>query len=237
MGLQKKDLHDLVYHIFEIDSYQSKMGSDKNIVTVSFSVNDKGPGEDLVSFIEKGYSFVLDADVTAGEQSDGTYKVFIELERSRDVVDQILEVVDGVSKLTGVDDFKFRYYKNFRSMPATQENLEEMIPTDPDSYGIKVNENNLDNYKNFFNRSYLEDIQMYDNILSIKKTYADPINFKFVDIDHKDNIIANLNETFNINSYPEVLFLTKYIGDYNISKYGEDLLLENADKVLVVRRL
>ena len=33
MGLRQGDLKDLVYHIFEIDTYASKMGEDKNIVT------------------------------------------------------------------------------------------------------------------------------------------------------------------------------------------------------------
>ena len=77
------DLKDLVYHIFEIDAYASKMGDDKNIVTLSFTVKHKEPGDDLVRFLEGGYSFILDADITAGEQSDGNYRVFVELERNR----------------------------------------------------------------------------------------------------------------------------------------------------------
>ncbi len=77
MGLREGDLKDMVYDIFEIDSYKSKMGSDEEIVTLSFSVNDKHAAEDLSSFFEKGYSFILDADATSGEQSDGTFKVFV----------------------------------------------------------------------------------------------------------------------------------------------------------------
>ena len=38
MGLQAKDLRNLVYDIFEIDSFKSKMGEDKDIVVLSFSV-------------------------------------------------------------------------------------------------------------------------------------------------------------------------------------------------------
>ena len=37
-------------------------------------------------------------------------------------------------------------------MPATLDTFNETIPLDADSYGIKVNENNMDNYKNFFNK-------------------------------------------------------------------------------------
>ena len=65
MGLQTNDLQDLVYDIFEIDSFKSKMGEDKNIVVVSFATKTKESANDLMNFVEKGYPFVLDADVTS----------------------------------------------------------------------------------------------------------------------------------------------------------------------------
>ena len=115
MGLKQSDLKDLVYHIFEIDTYASKMGEDKNIVTLSFTVKSKAPADDLVRFLEGGYSFILDADATAGEQSDGNYRVFVELERNKFSNKDIIEIVDGVKKLSDVKEFKFRYYKGFKS--------------------------------------------------------------------------------------------------------------------------
>ena len=110
----------------------------------------KHAADDLMNFIEKGYPFVLDADATAGEQSDGTYKVFVEIERDRHISDNILEVVDGVGKLADLDKFKFRYYKNFRSKPVEKAVLDSIIPQDARAYEQKVNESNLENYKNFF---------------------------------------------------------------------------------------
>ena len=68
MGLNQGDLRSLVYDIFEIDSFKSKMGDDKNIVVLSFSARTRESARDLENFIEKGYSFVLDADTTSGEQ-------------------------------------------------------------------------------------------------------------------------------------------------------------------------
>ena len=52
----------LVDNIFEIDSYASKMGSDKDIVVLSLNVESLSPAKDLVRFLERGYDFVLDAD-------------------------------------------------------------------------------------------------------------------------------------------------------------------------------
>lgn len=237
MGLRAGDLQGMVYEIFEIDSYASKMGDDKNIVTLSFSVKSKEPADDLVGFFEKGYDFILDADVTAGEQSDGTFKVFVELERKRNVHEHIVEIVDGIKKLSEKDKLKFRYYKDFRSYEATLENIQTVVPDDPDNYGIVANESNMNNFKNFFSRSYVESIDMLDDILTIKKKYADPIRFRFVDIDDKEIVLNSLAESINFNDFAEVIFLSKYIGDYNITKFGNKLTFENNGKTLVLERL
>ncbi len=169
MGLMANDLSNTIDKIFEIDSYASKMGDDKNIVTLSFSLTGKEAAKDLSNFLEKGYSFILDSDVTEGEQSDGTYKVFVEMERDSEVSENIFEILDGVKKLSGKDDFKFRYYKGFRSHEATQDKISEMVPTDPDKYGISMQENALNNYKTFFSNSFVDNIAMQENKITIKK--------------------------------------------------------------------
>jgi hypothetical protein len=238
MGLMANDLSNTIDKIFEIDSYASKMGDDKNIVTLSFSLTGKEAAKDLSNFLEKGYSFILDSDVTEGEQSDGTYKVFVEMERDSEVSENIFEILDGVKKLSGKDDFKFRYYKGFRSYDATQDKISEMVPTDPDKYGITMQENALNNYKTFFSNSFVDNIAMKENKITIKKKFSDSLVFEFIDFGNTLPTIKHLNESFDIlNSYPEILFLTKYLGDYNISKYGDNLVFENEDKALVLKRI
>ena len=237
MTLRQGDLRDLVYHVMEIDSFKSKMGADEDIITISFSTKTKESAEDLETFLEKGYQFVLDADATSGETSDGTYKVFVEIERTKDAIKQIMELANGIKNLCELDDLKFRYYKNWRSLPLDETNLEEMIPVESKDYGMKVTESNLDNYKNFFNRSFVESVDVLDDILTIKKAWADPLTFKIIDFDNHDNAFSNLTETFDVNGWAEIIFLTKYIGDYNISKYGSKITIENAGKVLVVERI
>lgn len=238
MSLRAGDLKDLVDSIFEVDSFASKMGDDKNIVTLSFSVQDKQPAEDLANFLEKGYNFVLDADATAGEQSDGMYKVFVEIQRERGIHDNINEIIDGVAKLASMDKFKFRYYKDFKSKDATLAEFQSVIPDEPENYGIIAVESNLNNFKNFFNKSFVESVNMKQNILTIKKAYADPLVFEFIDFNTNKNIFDSIEGKFDLmESYPEILFLTKYIGDYNISKYGDNLVFENEDKALVLKRI
>ena len=237
MGLRQNDLKDMVYKVFEVDSFKSKMGDDKDIVTLSFSVREEAAAKDLENFLEKGYDFILDADSTPGEQSDGTYKVFVEIERNRHVPEQIMEIVDGVKKLGGMDDLKYRYYKNFKSIDVSEESLSETIPLDADSYGGAIQEARTSNYKEFFNRSYVEDISMLDEHIIIQKKWADPLAFKFVDFGPAEETINNISESFNANDFSEIIFLSKYVGDYNITKYGHKLTFENKDCVLVLERI
>jgi len=237
MSLREGDLKDMMDNVFEIDSFASKMGADKDIVTLSFSLKEKAPADDLMNFLERGYGFILDADVTSGEQSDGTYKVFVELARDNDVHNNILEIIDGVKNLSEIEDFKFRYYKNWRSQDLSQETLEELVPNNPDNYGLKVEESRMSNYKEFFSKSYLDQIDLKENNLFIRKKYADPLVFEFIDFGDVNYIKDNIEGKFDLmEAYPEILFLTKYIGDYNISKYGDKLVFENQGKALVIKR-
>jgi|TARA_B110000503_G_scaffold103764_1_gene154884 hypothetical protein len=237
MGLKNGDLKHLVDNVFEVDSFQSKMGQDKDIVTISFSVHEREAAKDLMNFVEKGYPFVLDADVSTGEQSDGTYKVFVEIERNSKVPEQIEEMVYGVSKLAEIDNLRFRYYKGFESHDVTVENLTANIPLDDSSYEEVIQENKLNNYTNFFNKSMVDSVVIKENNIVITKKYAQPIKLEILDFGETNVTVSNISETVNVNDYPEILFLTKYIGDYNISKYGDKLVFENEDKALVLKRI
>ncbi len=227
--LKENDLHNLIDNIFEVDNFASKMGSDKDIVVVSFTVESHEPALDLVNFIERGYEFVLDADSSPGELKDGKYKVFVELERNRRVSEHIMEILDGVGKLTGIDNFKFRYYKNFQSIPVTQETLSEAIPVDSNDYEIKIKESTLNNFSNFFNKSYLENISVEGNDLIFQKKYSDPLRMRIQQYGRKEEVYSSAPGKIMIESrdVSEIMFLTKYLGNYNITKIGNRYIFEN----------
>jgi hypothetical protein len=236
MSLKTGDLRYCVDDIFEVDSYQSKMGMDDKIVVLSFRVKPTQAAEDLVNFIEKGYDFVLDADKTSGEQSDGYYRVFVEMERSRHVGQQITEILDGIKKLADVNEFKFRYYKNFRSQPADQATLENIVPKDGNEYSIRKNETAMENYKNFFANSYVDEVIMEGDHIVFSKKYAEPLRFKFVDFGITVDKLQDLKEGYNLNKFPEILYLSKYMGDYNISIYGNKYIFENDNKCVILEK-
>ena len=237
MTLRKGDLQDLVYKIFHIDSYKSKMGSDSDIAVLSFTVSYEDAAKDFVSFIENGYSFVLDAGQSTGELDDGMYKVFVEIQRDSKLPENIIELIDGIKKLTNRNKFKFRYYKGFKSFPVNIEMLSLHVPTDTKMYDAIVSESNLNNTDNFFNKSFLNEVSFNDDILTLKKSYAEPVSLVIKDFGKTNDIYESITDRINMNDYAEILFLTKYIGDYNVTKYGnKTLTFENKDYTLVVER-
>jgi hypothetical protein len=236
MGLQTGDLKELVYDVFEVDSFKSKMGDDKNIVVMSFSTRTTESGNDLMNFIEKGYPFVLDADVTSGEQPDGTYKVFVEMERCAECPEQVVEIIDGVQKLAELDKMRFRYYKSFKSNDVSVESVSNTVPLDNDAYDIKVNENNMENYKNFFNKSYMDSIEMLQDSITFKRKYSGDLKLDVVDFGKTDEINKSVTESYNANSWAETIYLTKYLGDYDIEKYGDKILISNEGYTVVTKR-
>ena len=138
-NLEYGDLKRLVHDELHIDEYKSKMGEDADVCVVSFKISGKEPAADLVNFIEKGYDWVLDADVSAGEKEDGDYLVFIECERSKDLPEQIYSMMSDVMNLTeqSLEDWRVRYYKSLNDHLITVEELAKIIPLTAKEYNEK----------------------------------------------------------------------------------------------------
>lgn len=228
-NLHRGDLVHLVKKVFDIDSYKSKIGDDDEVIVLSFTVNSEDPAKDLEHFIEMGYDFVLDADVSPGETDDGTYKVFVEIERGHRAPSQILELLSGIERLTEIPDMRYRYFKSFKSKDATLENLTADVPTDKESYEIATKRNNLNNFSNFFSSSYADDVNVIDESITFKRIWKDPVTFRIIESGTKTDVYNSIAGPIMLESkdIAEVMFFTKYIGNYNITKIGNALIFEN----------
>jgi hypothetical protein len=150
-NLENGDLKRLVYPKLHIDEYKSKMGDDADVCVISFKISDKEPSQDLMSFVEKGYDFVLDADVSSGEKADGDYLVFVELERTPNLPEQIFGMMSDIMQLTDQDltDWRFKYHKSAADYDLTEESLRSVIILTPEKYRKKYDQEqaDLDNLK------------------------------------------------------------------------------------------
>lgn len=134
-GLEPNDLKRLVHDVIHIDEYTSKMGENKDIVTVSFRVKTREPANDLVGWFERGYDFILDAEISPGEMDDGYYLVFIEIERKRAVVPQLLLLLGELSNIVDFEDWRYVYFEGDKK-PVTPGNLQTDIPLSPRQYRL-----------------------------------------------------------------------------------------------------
>ena len=228
-SLHANDLKFLVKQVFEIDAYKSKIGNDHDVIVLSFTVDHEDPAKDLENFAEMGYDFVLDADVSPGETEDGSYKLFIELERNKHAPQQILELLDGIEKLTGISDMKFRYFKSFKSKNVNLKNLKSTIPLDTASYKDLTARNGLDNFTTFFKESFSE-VDIVNESLRFKTPFSDIMLFDVITSGPKHDVYNEIQGPIMLegSDIAEVMYFTKRIGNYNITKIGNTFIFENS---------
>jgi len=238
-GLRPLDLKEMVHSIFEVDTFRSKMGEDSDVCVVSFKVKDRSPAKDLMEFIEKGYDFVLDADVSSGEDNNGEYSVFVELSRTAQLAEQIKELTYGVKKLTGIDDFKFKYYKESQIHEASEENLKSHIPPSAGAYFSFMSKIRTESVKQFFNRTLMDDLTLDGNVITIHKPFDRTVKLEIVKEDSTDAILEGIAEpiTMDDESMSEIFWLTKVLGDYSINKIGENFVFNNGSQAMLIKRI
>lgn len=238
-GLRPFDLIDLVYDDFTVDTYRSKMGEDRDVCVLSFRVKDRNPAKDLMEFIEKGYSFVLDADVSSGENNDGEYFVFVELKRTPRLSEEIREITYGLKRLTGINEWKFSYHKENKSKPVNTEFLKETIPSTPDMYDKKMHYYRTEGIKSFFNKTLMDSLTFENDVITIYKPYNKVIKLQLVKEDDKKSILETIGTglTLDNSAMGEIFWLTKVLGDYSINKIDQGFVFENGDKAMILKRI
>ena len=145
-GLEHSDLKRLVHPELHIDAYKSKMGRDEDIVVLSFKITGREPAEDLVNFIEKGYEWVIDADVSSGEMDDGDYLVFVECDRTQSVPDDVVTMLEDVMNLTEqkMSDWRLMFRSSTEEFEVTADNIRNNVPVTSQDYLRRFGTKELD---------------------------------------------------------------------------------------------
>jgi len=133
-GLQYKDLEGVMKSTVHIDEFASKMGDDDDIVVVSFFVRDLQAAKDLVSWFEKGYDFVLDADRSPGEIKPSRYLVYVELRRRPNVAKHVGTLINDLGTLTEFDDKDWTMRYDGKTQPWSVEAMAKTVPLTPADY-------------------------------------------------------------------------------------------------------
>ena len=238
-GLKAGDLEGVVSKRFSVDQFKSKMGDDRNIMVLTFSVDGQAPAKDLERFAETGYKEVLDADATPGSMEDGKHRVFIEFARVESVDQHIAKFLEDLKKLTNIETFEFTYHKRTVPFEASAKNLADVLPRTPIAYTEKVNSLRLGEVKDFFDKFQMLEVKLDNNILTCKKQNAEALKFELHAYGNTNMIMKEI-KSFKIDtdSVSECLFYTKYFGPYQVTKTNEDRFIfsKNGESVLVSRK-
>lgn len=238
-GLRRGDLKDMVMGTFTVDQYQSKMGLDKNIIVLRFRAADKEPAIDLMEFIERSYDFVLDADKSSGEEKDGNYSVFVELERTDEAPKQIKRLLSDISQLCAIKDWRFRWYKDASGHFFDEELFADVVPLTPEDYESRVRTSDISEVAEFFNQGALDSVVIDENnIITFSKPYAEPLTAKFIAFGEYDVIKNVLKGGLQLDesSQNQVLYLNKYLGNYDINKIEGHFLIRNGKKAIILSK-
>jgi hypothetical protein len=229
-GLKAGDLDGVVSKRFSVDQFKSKMGDDKNIMVLAFTVDGMAPAKDLERFAETGYKEVLDADATPGTLEDGKHRVFVEFARVEAVDQHIRKFLDDLSKLTNIETFEFTYHKRTVPFEASAKNLADVLPRTPEAYNQKINSLKLGEIKDFFDRFQMMEFKLDNNMVQIKKQNADTLKFELHAFG-STNMIMNEIRAFKLDesAMSECMYLTKYFGPYQITKTTEDRFIFSKD--------
>jgi len=115
--------------------------------------------------------------------------------------------------------------------------LENLVPTTPVAYDTMMEQTRINQIESFFKSTYKTEIVVEGNIVTIKKPFGVSVQFEIAQIGNRKEIQKDLSETIRLDtkSTAEVLWLTKLLGEYNITKYGDDFVLENGNKAMRIK--
>ncbi|MFW9602126.1 MAG: hypothetical protein ACMV1B_07390, partial [Prevotella sp.] len=189
------------------------MGRDEDVAVIAFRVEDKFPAIDLMEFIEKGYSDILDADMSAGEESTGDYAVFVELERNDKLPEVLLDLLQGVGQLCDIKTWKFKFFKDVMSRDATKDNIQQYIPLTAEDYNLRVKEQGKADISSVLDQGATTVDELDENsVATIVKPFASPLKLKIEQIGTYDELKDQIPGGIQLDesSRGQVLFLEKY---------------------------
>ena len=238
-GLRRADLKDMIDHLFTVDQFKSKMGDDKDTIVIRFRAADKEPALDLMDFIEKGYNYVLDADVSSGEERDGKYSIFVEIERTEDAPKNVKDLLNGVSQLCDCKSWRFRWYRDIGGQDFDPETFAKIVPLTPEDYESKTKAEDDSEVSEFFDQGAIDSVEVDENKnITFTKPYGSPLTAKLIAIGEYNTLKDALRGALQLDesSRGQVTYLNKYLGNYDINKIENHFLIRNGDRAVILAK-
>ena len=118
------------------------------------------------------------------------------------------------------------------------ENLTSTIPVDKESYDIITKRDKLDNFSNFFSNSFSDDVEVTNESITFKRIWTEPLSFEIITSGPKQSVYNEIQGPIMLegSAIAEVMYFTKCIGNYNITKVGNTFIFENSGYAVALER-
>jgi hypothetical protein len=122
---------------------------------------------------------------------------------------------------------------------ADEQNLDSTVPKTKDDYEISIQENVMNNFSNFFGRSYLEQVNVDHEDIVFQKKFSGPLRMRIADFGTKAEVYDNIVGPIMLegSSMSEIMYFTKYVGNYNITKVGDKFVFENGKHAVALEKV
>lgn len=215
-----------------IDSFQAKLGKDNDISVIKFQSSNKDVAKDLVSFIESGPSFVLDADFSPSKNKNGYFDIFVEIERNNDLPNNILTLTRDIEQVTGILPWTFSFYKNEDQHKLTQENLNNFVPTSSSEYDFLIDDNVDEDISKFFETSSIKNMYRKGKTLTLQKQFSKHI----FEMKSMNSNISNKVYKIDTNSESESSYINSWLGaGFKVVKIDDSFKVSKNDKTLILK--
>lgn len=214
-----------------IDAFQAKLGRDEDVSVIQFQSDNKDVAADLVSFVESGHDYVLDADFSAAKNTQKMYNIFVELERDDSLPNNIMELVRDMENVTGILPWKFRFYKNEEFYSLNEANLLSLVPTSAEQYKFLTDDTTDEDINTLFKESKVTVRRSGKNLTMSKIYNKHKFVLEAVNVPTK-NGVYRIDES----STAQTQYLNNWLGGgWHIVKVDDLFKISKEDKNIIIK--
>jgi hypothetical protein len=126
-GLKTNDLEGLIENIVSINEFEPKTDSEDRVCVIAFSVKDKEPADDLAKYIDRSYYDVIDAEASPGPGKDGTFKVFVEVNKDEDIMKTLGQILYDVKNITGLSEWNVKFHGRDDVLSINEDQVKKLM--------------------------------------------------------------------------------------------------------------
>lgn len=229
-SLLPKDLEKMVLPTFGVDIFDAKTGDNTDVSVLSFRVRSESAAKDLSKFVEKEGDWIMDSDISTGEDDTGHFLTFVEIKRNNRLADRIQDLLEIIERLTEALDWQFTVGKRVVAYPANRENLEKMVPMNVDNFNKSVNEQKYERMVEFFDSTQFNTISVNENIVELQQFFQEfkPHSSLRLQVVLEDPEQDQIDETVSGTTNKHYRWLEKLMGeDITVEARGSSYILTN----------